>query len=110
MTLWVLDLNLGHHEWLALTQFPYGKSAKLPSFDCRKRLVTFAIYGCDDTFLFFSVGQWSSASPVDQAHGFDLSDAEGNFTVSYLAKNQEGTTGAYSILKRRLFLFWLEGI
>ena len=59
--------------------------------------------------MFFSVGQWSSASPVDQAHGFDLSDAEGNFTVSYLAKNQEGTTGAYSILKRSLFLCWLEG-
>lgn len=67
-------------------------------------------YGCDDTFLSFSIGQWSSTSPVDQAHGFDLSDAEGNFTVSYLAKNQEGTTGAYSVLKRSIFLCWWEGI
>ncbi|XP_015755309.1 PREDICTED: cytosolic carboxypeptidase 2-like [Acropora digitifera] len=47
-----------------------------------------------------SVGQWSSASPLDQAHGFDLSDAEGNFTVSYLAKNQEGTNDFSSVLPR----------
>ena len=48
VTLWGLDLNLGHHERLAPTLLyppssPYGKSAKLPSFDCRKRLVTFAM-------------------------------------------------------------------
>ncbi|XP_074638713.1 uncharacterized protein LOC141897150 isoform X3 [Acropora palmata] len=47
-----------------------------------------------------NVGQWSSTSPVDQAHGFDLSDAEENFTVSYLAKNQEGTTDFSSVLPR----------
>ncbi|KAK2569276.1 Cytosolic carboxypeptidase 2 [Acropora cervicornis] len=46
------------------------------------------------------VGQWSSTSPVDQAHDFDLSDAEENFTVSYLAKNQEGTTDFSSVLPR----------
>ena len=53
-------------------------------------------YYCEsfDLVFFVSHGQWSSSSPVNQAHGFELSDDEGHFAVSYLAKQLEGTTGA----------------
>lgn len=47
-----------------------------------------------------NLGQWSSSSPVNQAHGFELSDDEGHFAVSYLAKQLEGTTECSPVLPR----------
>ena len=41
----------------------------------------------------FSISGWSVASHVPHPQGFEISEEEGHFTVSYLAKQLEKTTG-----------------
>ena len=40
-----------------------------------------------------SISRWSTGSPVHHPQGFEISEEEGHFTVSYMAKQLERTTG-----------------
>ena len=49
---------------------------------------------------FVSISGWSVASHVPHPQGFEISEEEGHFTVSYLAKQLEKTTGTLNERKR----------
>ena len=51
-------------------------------------------------YSFASISGWSVASPVPQPQGFEISEEEGHFTVSYMAKQLERTTGMHVNLQR----------
>lgn len=47
-----------------------------------------------------NISGWSVASPVPQPQGFEISEEEGHFTVSYMAKQLERTTECISPIPR----------
>jgi len=47
-----------------------------------------------------SISRWSTGSPVHHPQGFEISEEEGHFTVSYMAKQLERTTECTTVVPR----------